>query len=61
MNGATAVKKVRGKRPTRRQKELMKNHRLAPDNWLVVEVDEEEKSIQFYNKQSQKFKILIFA
>jgi len=25
-----------GKRPTRKQKELMSSHKLHPDNWLVV-------------------------
>lgn len=32
----------RPKKPTRAQKVLMSQHRLVPDNWMVVSEDREE-------------------
>lgn len=51
----------RGIRPTRKQKALLIAHRLAPDNWLVVDVNKDNKAIRFYNKHTQNYRTLSFA
>uniref|UniRef100_UPI00406D3B21 DUF6906 family protein n=1 Tax=Paenibacillus sp. FSL H7-0350 TaxID=2975345 RepID=UPI00406D3B21 len=39
-------KKSRGVRPTRRQKQLISQHRLTPANWLVLSVTPAQLQLQ---------------
>lgn len=47
---------ARAIRPTRRQKEAIRNKRLIPDNWLVVK--EAEGFLTIVNKETQKQRII---
>jgi len=46
------MKKQRAVRPTRKQKEIIKRHKLEPRNWLVVA--ESMKELILLNKISKK-------
>lgn len=47
----------RGKRPTRRQKELLSKKKLDPSNWLVVQ--DTSEYIDIINKTSEKVRRLL--
>lgn len=44
--------KIRPMRPTRRQKEIIQNHNLKPDNWLVCK--EEAGELSLVNKNTKR-------
>lgn len=47
---------MKGKKPTRQQKKIMKERRLNPDNWLVLKNPTNELHIQ--HRENKKIKIL---
>lgn len=47
---------MKGKNPTRQQKNIMKEKRLNPDNWLVLKNPTKELHIQ--NRESNKIRVL---
>ena len=47
---------MKGKKPTRHQKKIMKERRLNPDNWLVLKNPTNELHIQHI--ESKKIKVL---
>lgn len=48
--------KMRAKRPTRRQKELIRLHNLKPENWLVSKDDREE--LNLVNKNTNRTRVI---
>jgi len=48
--------RIRGQRPTRKQKQLIESHRLNPDNWLVTKQPAGELHLQ--HKDSGKKRII---
>lgn len=47
---------MRGKKPTRQQKNIMKERRLNPDNWLVTKNPSNELHIQ--HRETNKIRII---
>ena len=47
---------MKGKNPTRKQKNIIKENKLNPDNWLVLKNPTSELHIQ--HRESKKIKIL---
>ena len=47
---------MKGKKPTRQQKQLMKERRLNPSNWLVLKNPTNQLYIQ--HRESKKIKVL---
>ena len=47
---------MKGKNPTRKQKEFIKSKRLVPNNWLILKAPTNELHIQ--NRASGKIRIL---
>ncbi len=46
------MKRKRGVKPTRRQKEIIKLHNLLPESWLVIE--ERENVLFLVSKKSNR-------
>lgn len=50
---------MKGKKPTRQQKNILKDKRLNPNNWLVLKNSTNELHIQ--NRNTNKFKIIKYG
>jgi hypothetical protein len=47
---------MKGKKPTRQQKQIMEGRRLNPNNWLVIKNPSKELHLQ--NRETNKIRIL---
>ncbi|WP_438498580.1 DUF6906 family protein [Paenibacillus sp. IHBB 3054] len=59
MNGMKSTKEMRknrGLRPTRRQKQVISQHRLIPENWLVLSATPEQ--LELLNKKKGTTRIV---
>lgn len=54
----TSLKGIRGKRPTRKQKELLRLRRLDPANWLVIKNLLHEGELHVKHRDSGRERII---